>query len=206
LAIILTSLLVGALLWFGSGVLDRPAPQHEVGSPADGRRAQQKLFDLTTGGTATGRREERRTVTLAERELNALLVHHVSSEGLALSDPGIRLVGDGVVEITGRLPLHAFFGDWLSMVGRVLPERWAGKPIWLRLRGHVRLETGAARGDRRQLRLDVESLWVGSRRLPASVLSLLPEGPVLRATRWAVPHTVEAVVIEPGRLMISIRS
>jgi hypothetical protein len=201
LTVILMALLVAGALWFGSGTFDRPAAQHEIGNPADGRRAQQKLFDLAAGG-ATARVK---TVTLSERELNAFLARHVSIEELPLADSGIRLVGAGILEITGRLPLHAFFGESIGSIVRLLPERWAGKPVWLRLRGHVRLETGAARGDHRRLRLDVESLWIGSRRLPAAALGVLPEGPALRATRWPVPDAVDAVVVEPGRLTITRR-
>jgi hypothetical protein len=203
LTVIVLGLLVAGLLWFGSGIFDRPTTQHELGSPADGRRAQQKLFELASGGG--NRRGEPRAITLSERELNALLARHLSSEQLPLADAGIRLIGDGVVETTGRLPLRALFGDSLSAVTRLLPEPWAEKPAWLRLRGHVRLETGSARGSRRRLRLDVESLWMGSRRLPAAVLSVLPEGPVLRATRWPVPDSVDSVTVEPGRLTITIR-
>lgn len=203
LTVILLSLLVAGLLWFGSGIFDRPTIQREVGGTAEGRRAQQKLFELAAGGG--NRRGEPRTITLSEGEINALLTRHLSSDRLPLADAGIRLVGDGVVETIGRLPLHALFGDSLSAGIRFLPERWAEKPVWLRLRGQVRLETGAVRGDRRRLRLDVESLWVGSRRLPAAVLSVLPEGPVLRATRWPVPDSVDSVRVEPGRLTITIR-
>ena len=204
LTVIVLGLLVAGLLWFSSGIFDRLTLQHEVGTSTDGRRAQQKLFELASGGG--NRRGEPRTITLFERELNALLARHLSSEQLPLADAGIRLVGGGVVEITGRLPLHALFGDSLGAVARFIPERWAEQPVWLRLRGHVRLETGAARGDRRRLRLDVESLWMGSRRLPAAVLSVLPEGPVLRATRWPVGDSVDSVTVEPGRLTITIRS
>ena len=203
LTVILLGLVVAGLLWFGSGIFDRLTTHHEIGGAADGRRAQQKLFEVAGGGN---RRGEPRTVTLSERELNALLARHLSSEGLPLADAGIRLVGDGVVEITGRLPLVAFLGDSVNAAIRFLPERWIEKPVWLRLRGHVRLETGAARGDRRRLRLDVDSLWMGSRRLPAAVLSVLPEGPALAATRWPVPDAVDSVTVEPGRLTIAIRS
>jgi len=205
LAVVLAGLLAVGSLWLGWGIFDRPGAQHEVGSQADGRRAQQKLFGLATGGTGTNVRVER-SVVLSERELNAFLARHVSTDELPLADAGIRLVGDGVVEVTGRLPLHGVFGDSLASVARLLPERWTGTPVWLRLRGHVRLEMGAARNARRRLRLDVDSLWVGSRRLPAAVLSLLPEGPVLRATRWPVPGAVDSVLVEPGRLTITTRS
>jgi hypothetical protein len=203
LTVIVLGLLVAALLWIGAGFFDRPSAQHEIGDAADGRRAQQKLFDLTAGGGP--RRGGPRTITLTEREINALLTRHLSGERLPLADAGVRLLGDGVVEITGRLPLHALLGDSVSVMTRVLPDRWAANPVWPQLRGHVRLETGAGRGDRRRLRLDVESLWIGSRRLPAFVLSMLPEGPILRATRWPVPASVDSVTVEPGRLTITIR-
>jgi hypothetical protein len=197
------TLLAAGALWLGSGTFDRPATQHEVGNPADARRAQQKLFALAAGEATE--RVDGKVVTFSERELNAFLARHVSIEELPLADGAIRLIGAGIVEITGRLPLHAFFGASLGSVVRFLPERWSGKPIWLRLRGAVRLETGAARGDRRRLRLDVESLWLGSRRLPAAALGVLPEGPALRATRWPVPDAVDSVVVEPGRLTITRR-
>lgn len=196
-------LLVAGLVWFGAGIFDRPATQHEVGGPADGRRAQQKLFGLAASGSH--RRGEPRSITVSERELNALLARHLSSEQLPLADAGVRLVGDGVVEIKGRLPLLDVFGDSFSAVIRFLPDRWVEKPVWLWLRGHARLETGASRGDRRRLRLDVESLRVGSRRLPAAVLSVLPDGPMRRATRWPVPDSVDSVTVEPGRLTITVR-
>ena len=145
-------------------------------------------------------------MTLSEREVNALLARHLSGQELPLGEMGIRLVGDGVIEVAGRLPLNAFLGDSLGPVVGLLPQRWAAKPLWLQLRGDVRLEAGAARGDRRRLRLDVGSLALGRRRLPASVLSVLPEGPVLRTTRWPVPDTVDSVTVESGRFTITIRS
>jgi hypothetical protein len=204
LTVVLASLLTLGVVWLGRGVFDRPTTSHDVGTPAEGRRAQQRLFELSGGATGNRRDQRRVTVTLSERELNALLSRHASDD-LPLADGGVRLVGNGIVEITGRLPLHAFFGDSVSSVARVLPERWASQPVWLRLRGHIRLETGGGRADLRRLRLEVESLWVGSRRLPAAVLTMLPEGPAPRATRWPVPEMVDSVLVEPGRLTVTSR-
>lgn len=204
LTIVLIALLALGAVWLARGIFDRPEASYEIGSPADGRRAQQKVFELA-GGFVGHRRDPRRaSVTLTERELNALLTRHLSQD-MPLADGGIRLVGDGIIEVTGRLPLHALLGDTLGSVGRLLPERWAGQPVWVRLRGHVRLETGASRADVRRLRLEPESFRVGSRRIPVAVLAMLPDGPVPRATRRSVPETIEAVVIEPGRLTIVTR-
>lgn len=203
LTMIVASALVLAFWWLGSGLFDQPLIQREVGSPANGRRAQQKLFELATNA---GRRDGRKTATtLSERELNAFLARHLSREDLPLEEMGIRLVGDGIVEVTGRLPLHGILGDSVGTVLGFLPRTWSAKPIWVQLRGYVRLEAGAARRDRRTLRLDVGSFSLGRRRVPTFVLSLLPEGPTLRAMRWSVPETVDSVTIDAGQLTITVR-
>lgn len=196
---VLLAVLVGAsVLWLAWGVFEKPRTQYEIGGAADGRRAQQKLFGLATA-------KGRSTTTLTERELNALLARHLTIEQMPLADLSVRLIGDGVVEITGRMPMHGLFGDAVGAIVRMLPDRWANAPVWLHLRGHVRLESGAARDDRRRLRLDPESLRVGRRRLPAMMLPLFPEGPVHRATRWQVPAGVDTVVVEPGRVTITTK-
>src|SRR5262249_13203915 len=200
-AVVLLSLVVGALVWLGSGMLERPTIKSELGTSADGRRAQQKLFDLTRGGS----RDRRAVVTLSEAELNALLNRHIPGEQLPLQEMGIHLIGDGIVEITGRLPVRALWGDRVSRAVGLLPERWASTPVWIRLRGPVQLELGAGRGHRRLLRLDVTYMSLGRRRLPTALLAFLPEGAVLRTTRWPVPDAVETVTVEPDRLTITTR-
>jgi hypothetical protein len=204
LTVILGGLLVLGGAWYGRGMLERSDASYEAGSPADGRRAQQKLFELS-GKTASSRRDQKWVaVTLFEREINAFLVRHVSDE-LPLTEGAVHLVGNGIVEISGRLPIRAVLGDSIGSVARALPQRWAGQPVWLRLRGPLRLEAATARTGPRRLRVEVESLWVGSRRVPAVLLTILPEGPVLRATRWTVSGTIDTVVVEPGRLTVTSR-
>lgn len=207
LVIILMSLLIGGIAWFEWGLFDRPTPRHEVGTVADGHRAQQKLWGLAAAGTGTHPKAERPVaVTLSERELNAFLTRHVPIGGLPLAEESIQLIGNGIVELGGSVPLSGLFGHLLGPVVERLPEPWPDRPVWVRLRGDVRLEIGAGRADRRRLRLDVDSLWVGSRRLPTSLLHLLPEGPVLRATRWTLPRGIDSVLIEPGLVTVTRRS
>jgi hypothetical protein len=205
LTVVLVSLLVLGAVWYGRGIFAHPAGSYEIGSPADGRRAQQKLFELA-GRVASARRDQKRiTVTISEREINAFLARHVSDQ-LPLAEGAVRFLGNGIVEITGRLPLRAVFGDSIRGVATTFPEQWATQSVWLRLRGPLRLETGSGRADRRRLRLEVESFWVGRCRLPALVWTLLPEGPLLRATRWPISETIDSVVVEPGRLIVTGRS
>ena len=185
-------------------MLERSNASYEVGNSADGRRAQQRLFELSGKATSSRRDQKSVTVTLSEREINAFLVRHLSDE-LPLPEGSVHLVGNGVVEIAGLVPIRAVLGDAVGSAARALPQRWASQPVWLRLRGPLRLEAGTARPGPRRLRIEVESLWVGSRRVPAAVLTILPEGPAFRATRWAVPGTIDSVVVEPGRLTMTSR-
>ena len=177
-------------------MFERPPSQHEIGSPADGRRAQQKLYEVFAGRTASRRDGRGSTVTLSERELNAFIARHVSGDELPLNEMGVRLIGDGLVEFTGRLPLRALGS---------LPQRWAPTQLWVRLRGTIRLESGTARGNRRNLRLDIEQFSIGRRRLPAVILGWLPGGRTLQAIRWPVPATVESLTVEPGQLTVATR-
>jgi hypothetical protein len=205
LTLVLGILLVVGGAWYARGMLERGGAPYEMGSPTDGRRAQQKLFELS-GRMASSRRDSKPvTVTLFEREINSFLLRHVPAQ-LPLAETAVHLVGDGVVEITGRLPLRALFGDSIGSTAGALPERWAGQPVWVRLRGPLRLESGTARAGPRRLRIEVESLWIGRRRVPAALLTVLPDGPVLRATRWPVSPSIESVVVEPGRLTVTSRS
>lgn len=202
LSVALVVVALAGLFWLGSGIFARPVADHEIGSPADARRAQQKLFELARG---SGGRDRRPPVTLLEREVNAFLARNLSPADLPLSELGIHLIGDGVVEVTGRVPFRTLWGDRLAMLANMLPARWAERPVWLRLRGPLRLEIGTGRGERRRLQLDVSSLMIGRRRLPALVLAAMPEGPIIRATRWSVPDIVESVTVEAGRLRITTR-
>ena len=190
-------------IWYGQGMREQPVAAYEVGSPIDGRRAQQKLFELS-GKMASRRRDQGVTVTLSEREVNAFLARHVSDE-LPLAEGAVHLVGNGIVELSGRLPVRAVLGDSVNSVARVFPDPWSRQPVWLRLRGPLRLETGTGRADLRRLSLDVESLWIGSRRVPAVVLTVLPDGAVRRATQWTVSGTIDSVLVEPGRLTVTSR-
>lgn len=204
LTIALGGVLVLGGIWYGRGMLEQPPASYAVGSATDGQRAQQKLFELS-GKVASPRRGQTRvTLTLSEREINAFLARH-ASDVLPLAEGAVHLVGDGVVELSGRIPLRAFLGDSVNSVARAFPGPWSKQPVWLRLRGPLRLETGTARADLRRLRLDVESLWVGSRWVPAIVLSVLPDGPIRRATQWTVSGTIDSVLVEPGRLTVTSR-
>ena len=196
---------VGGAAWGVFRVLQTPDTPTAVGTPADGLAAQQKLYEIVRrGARRPGRAGSAEAVTLTEREVNAFLARHLAEAAeLPLTDIGVRLVGGGVLEIVGRLPLRHLLGESpVSALADVLPERWLGHRAWIHLRARARVEPGGSRGQRRYLRLDVERFQVGRQRLPALTLRHLLSPSALRVLRWPLPDGVEAITLEAGRAVI----
>jgi hypothetical protein len=198
-ALVLTSIAAGTV-W---GVFQMMRPAEIVGAPtapADGFRAQQKIFDVIRRGA-----EDRpRTVSLTERELNAFLNRHLGdSPDLPLRNLAVRLPSDGHAEIAGQLPLRQLLAlPPVSALTGIIPAIWLERDVWLSIRARVTLDdTGGIRQARR-LRLDVERFWVGRLRLPELMLRVLLDPAALRLLRSPIAETIDGLRVEPGRLVI----
>ena len=191
---------MGALVWGVFQMTATPVVIATPSAPADGIRAQQKIFDLLRRA-GSGRSQ---TVTLSERELNAFLSRHLGETAdMPLRRLVIRLPSDGHAEIEGQIPLRHLLGTApFSMLAGVLPERWLDRPVWLSLRTRVTLEGAGGPRGRSHLRLDVERFWIGRQRLPEAMLRVLLDPSALRFLRWPVPDAIEGLRIEPGRLVL----
>jgi len=175
-----------------------------VTTPADGARAQQKLYDVLRGARAGPGKE----VVLTEAELNAFLGRHLAAAAeVPLTGLGVRLVGDDVVDFAGRVPArHVLTELPLAWLRDLLPRGWLDTPAWLSLRARAGLERGAIREHRRYLRLDVERFAVGRQRLPALFVRLFFSPATVQILRWQLPETVESLRVEPGRVVIRVAS
>ena len=71
---------------------------------------------------------------------------------------------------------------------------------------HARVEPGVTRRERRYLRLDVREFAVGRQGLPAVLLRILLDPRTLGVLRWPLPDSIEAITIEPGRVVIRLAS
>ncbi|MBI3635598.1 MAG: hypothetical protein HY216_05185 [Candidatus Rokubacteria bacterium] len=161
---------------------------------ADGRRAQQKLYDIArhAGGE----------VTLTDREINALLSRHLAeTPRMPLAGMIVGLPAAGEVELAGRVPLSRLVGE---TVVSYLPTRWGQRSAWIFLRGRVSVER--ADGDAKELHLDVREWRLGRQRLPAWLFGAALDRETRRVLRWPLPATVESVAIEPGRLTVRTAS
>jgi len=210
LTLVLTLGGISELGWIGLQALREPEFELPATAPGDGIRAQRKVYQIAQvarrgpGRSAPGGEP----IVLTQGELNAFLSRHlVEAAELPFADLALRLTGDAGVEFRGRLPLaHLLTEPPLSGLGRVLPAALLEHPVWLRIRAHARVEPSITRRERRYLRLDVREFAVGRQRLPAVLLRILLDPRTLGVLRWPLPDSIEAITIEPGRVVIRLAS
>lgn len=197
--IVLALVIIGGAAWAAlRGLAGPDAPVAQETTAADGVRAQRKLFGLT-------RRDGRTTtVTLDEAEINALLSRHlVGAPGAGPGTSTARLLGGDRLQLVTCMPLQQLLGAvgavWLS---DVIPSGWLARPVWLRVGAHVHIDDGR----RHELRLDVDDFAVGRQRLPTAALRHLAGPAMVGLLRWQLPHEIDSVRIEPGRMIIRAAS
>jgi hypothetical protein len=205
------ALLVGVLIgacglaagsaWVAPRLFQEPQIAAAAGTAEDGVRCQQKIFELATGGRLS-KGGAMRPVALSEPELNAFLSRHlVEAARIPLSAASVRLVGDGVVELKGQMPLRRALA-----IPELLSIRWLEQPIWVHLGARASLEVDAARKQRRYLRLDIERFALGRQQIPSVLARLMVSSAIVNQLRWRLPDTVEAITVEPRVLVIRTAS
>jgi len=197
LTVLVALLLVGAAGWSATGLLEAPETPAVAAGHDDWVSAQQKIL------FGRGRRGEPRQVTLTEREVTAVVARQLGQHSaLPLSRVSVRLLSNGAAEVSGRLPFRTALAEvpFAAALGW-LP--WSDRPVWIVTRLRPRLEGGD--GGDRYLALDVERFRMGRTRLPSWLPRLLLPAVALRYLSLRVPDRVDAVAIEQGRLVITLR-
>ena len=203
LTILILATLAAGAAWGLFEITRAPAIAGAPTSPADGLRAQQKIFAIVRRA-GDGRR---RAISLSERELNAFLGRHLGeSADLPLRNQAVRLPSDGLAEIAGQIRLRELFSQVpFSALNTIVPTKWLERSVWLAVRARVAVDAGGTREPRR-LRLDVERFWLGRLPLPEVTLRVLLDPAALRLLRSPIAETIESIRIEPGRLIIEAGS
>lgn len=197
--------LVAGSVWIGIQVLRSPEFVPVPATAAEGKAAQEKLFDLMQTGASRSRgaRAASSTVVVSERELNAFLARHLEQVGaLPLSNIGVRLPAQGRVEIVAQIPLRMLLSEPpFASLGASIPKRWLDRRVWLHFDGNARVESGGSAG-RRYLRLELRRFLVGRQAFPAVLARVVLDPATLTLLRWRLPETVLDVTIEPGRAVV----
>ncbi len=201
----------GALgvLWATSRAFAPPDTAPVQGTTEDGVRAQQKIVAIMRAGVGKPRSERvPQEHVLSEAEINAFLSRHLGAiAGVSFDQFTVRLVGDGIVEVFGRVPLRRALGQEVAAWMEYLPDSWKTAIVTVRLRGPLRLESETSPGQPKALRLEVTDAYIGQQRVPATAVEWMlgPDGRRL-FTRLRVPSSVEAVTIERQRAVIRTMS
>jgi hypothetical protein len=174
------------------------------GTAEDGVRGQQKIFELGRG-EHRGSRGHPREVVITEAELNRFLSRNlVEVVRMPVTVRAVRLAGDGIAEFKGLLALRAVLSG--SPFASITPAAWLERPIWLHIGARASVEVGAARGQRRYLRFEVQRFAIGRQPLPRVVLRLLPSSGLQGLLRWRIPESVESITIDPGAAVVRTAS
>jgi len=194
----------GASLWVGSRLVKEPEVAAVVGSPEDGSRGQQKIFDLARGGAGRARSAPQ-AVVLSEAELNSFLSRNlVEVAKMPITVRAVRLAGDGVVEFKGLVALRDVLSA--SPLASLTPRAWLERQVWLHLTARANLEVGTTRSQRRYLRFDLQRVAIGRQALPGFFRWLLPSPGIQGLLRWRMPDSVESITIESGKVVIKTSS
>jgi hypothetical protein len=194
LAIALLIAVLGSAVVMCSRMLGTPGSGVAAPTPADGLRAQRKLFDLARP------RQKTETITLSEGEVTALLARHlVEVRGVRLTAPRVRLLGEDRFTLDTQRPLRNVLEDVSAgaLVG-VLPERWRTRPVWILVAGRVHVDAVLGR----RLRADLDAFAIGRQPVPAVLLRLGFYPALADLLQWPLPDHIERIAIEPGRVVV----
>ncbi len=193
------------MMWAASRAMAPPETAPLQGTAEDGVRAQQKFVAIMRAGIGKPRGERApQEHVLSEAEINAFLNRHLGAiGGVPFDQLAVRLVGEGIVEVFGRVPLRRAFGEGVAGLIDYLPDSWTTAVVTVRLRGPLRLETETSPGQPKTLRLEVTEAYVGQQQVPVTAVQWMlgPDGRRL-FTRLRIPLSVERVTIERQRAVI----
>jgi hypothetical protein len=177
----------------------RPSPY----SKADGWATQQKLYEIAQ--RQAGRSSRKDPIAITEAEANAFLTRHLEQQGLPLSQMSVRFTRHQLT-IQGQTPLRNLFkGPPFAQILPYISDRRLSQPVWVTIRGRIRVEPAAAGGQTRHGEVEVGDFIVGKQPLGSFLPTILlgPSGGGL--LRWPIPGVIDDIVIGDGQVVITTR-
>jgi len=204
LLLVLAVVFVGgaSAIYLAGGMFEAPPwPSAIYYTLSDGYRAQDKIFELILRDSGRSFRHE--PVLITEREVNAYLQRHLEEkEGIRLSPLVVKL-SDDEIHLQGKTALRDLFkGFPFYLLPDYLPSSALDRPVWVTVRGTIRLDRERGMASRDYTQLEVKTFSLGNQGLGAWLLSLLLGRERLQ---WRVPAVVETIKVQEGAIVISTR-
>lgn len=195
LALIVVVLLGGIAL--STNIFEVPSLPRQDFSQEDGRRFQQKVADIMLREANISSRKD--PIVISQRELNAFLQRHLlESEKIRVS-PMVVQFARGKIGIQGQTELRYLLAGFpFSLIAQYLPQSVTNRPVWISVEGRVKVERG--RGE-----FVAEDFTLGRQSLSPWLLSWLFGGAGSRLMQWRVPTSVDQIIIQEGRAVITLR-
>lgn len=205
LLILVVLVAVLGVLFLSGNILDAPetTPSGKFGR-SDGYSAQQKLYEIVL--RQTDRSTRRDPIVLSETEVNAFLANHLAEAAdLPLKPISVKFTG-GLMEVQGQTALRNLLqGPPLPQLMPYVPQAKLDHPVWVTVRGRVKIEIGPAGATRNYGKVELVDFSLGKQPLGTWLLSLMLGSTGSRLLRWQVPGVVQEVQIDDGRIIIRTR-
>jgi len=193
---------LGAVVLLGgialsTNIFEVPDLPRQDFSQDDGRRFQQKVAEMMLREANISSRRE--PIVISQRELNAFLQRHLlESEKIRVS-PMVVQLKRGKIEVQGHTELRDLLAGFpFSLIAPHLPQSATNRLVGISVKGRVRVERG--RGE-----FVVEDFTLGRQSLSPWLLPWLFGGAGSRLMQWRVPTSVDRIIIEEGRAIITLR-
>jgi hypothetical protein len=190
------------ILFLSSNIFSTPEVRTVGYGRSDGFAAQQKLFEIVQ--RQAGHSSRRDPVRISEAEANGFLSRHLEQSGLPLSPMAVRFTR-GQLTVQGRTPLRNLLkSPPLALIASHVPDRRLDEPVWVTVRGRIRV-TGGRGHDSRRGELEVDDFILGTQPLGQFLPTLLlgPSGGGLLS--WPLPSNIDNIEIADGHLTITTR-
>jgi hypothetical protein len=195
IALVAVVLLGGIAL--STNIFEVPDLPRQDFSQEDGRRFQQKLAEIMLREANISSRRD--PIVISQRELNAFLQRHLlESEKIRVS-PMVVQFTRGTIEVQGHTELRYLLAGYpFSFIAQYLPQSATNRPVWISVKGRVKVERG--RGE-----FVAQDFTLGRQSLSPWLLSWLFGGAGSRLMQWRVPASVDRITIEEGRAIVTLR-
>ena len=193
----------GAALFFGGAMFEIAgrATKPSYSAP-DAQRAQDKMYELLLRDSGHSSRSD--PIVLTDQELSAFLTRYLErTERIPVSLLVVKLAPN-TVEMQGQTVFRSLFkGFPLHFLPDYLPATTMDRPVWVTVRGTIRLERERGRTGPNYGQLEVKEFSLGYQGIgPWLLWALLGQ----ERLRWQVPAVVETIKIEDGRIVITTGS
>ena len=196
--------LVGGFYLLSGNIFEEPHFEVLDWSRSDASATRSKLSEIVRRDA--GRSGSQDPIILTERETNAWVVRYVAeTAGLRLDPFAVRLT-QGQFLLQGRTVFRSLLqGPPFAQLAPYLPAAQLNRPIWITVRGYVKVQPGEPGGKPGHGRVMLTEFNLGKQPVGNWPFSVVMGSAGSGLLSWPVPGTLRDIDIEDRRVVIQTR-